>query len=179
MILFILPFFSSPCKPNKNHAILNTLTHHLPISMSFFEPYLVVILPLITSVVTPVVKFVVFSLKHGWSIKNTFIAVSHGHMPSSHTAFVTSMVTSVGYYEGLNSGAFAVALAMAIIVIDDSVRLRIYMGDHGRYLNQIIEQLPSMKELPRLKERVGHKISEVIVGGIFGCALTLLLAYYL
>lgn len=140
------------------------------------KDFLIFLLPLVVAITTPIVKFIIYSLKHGWSIKNTFIAVSHGHMPSSHTAFVASAVTSIGYYEGINSGSFALALVLAIIVIDDSIRLRIYMGDHGRYLNRIIEQLPNMRELPRLKERVGHKISEVIVGGIFGCLLTLLLA---
>jgi acid phosphatase family membrane protein YuiD len=145
-----------------------------------FRDFLIFLLPLVIAITTPIVKFIIYSLKHGWSFKNTFIAVSHGHMPSSHTAFVASAVTSIGYYEGINSGSFAVALILAIIVIDDSVRLRIYMGDHGRYLNMLLQRFSvDESEFPRLKERVGHRISEVIVGGIFGCTLTLLLAYYL
>lgn len=142
-----------------------------------FKDFLIFLLPLIVSIVTPLVKLTLYSFKHGWNIQNTLIAVSHGHMPSSHTAFVASAVTSIGYYEGINSGAFAVALVLAIIVIDDSLRLRIYMGDHGRYLNMLLQRFSVDKsKFPRLKERVGHRVSEVIVGGIFGCLLTLLLA---
>jgi len=122
-------------------------------------------------------KFIVFSLKHGW---DWHYAMTHGHMPSAHTGFIVSLVTSVGYYAGLTSGAFTVALALAIIVIDDAARLRMYMGDQGRYLNMLIRQLNvSEEQFPRLKERVGHRVSEVIVGGILGFVLTIALAKFL
>lgn len=103
--------------------------------------------------------------------------MTHGHMPSAHTAFIISVATSVGYYEGFTTGAFAVAVALAIIVIDDAARLRMYMGDQGRYLNMLIRQLNvSEEQFPRLHERMGHRVSEVIVGGILGVLLTLILA---
>lgn len=141
------------------------------------DSMLIFLLPLITSITTPIIKFSIFTLKHGWDIKNTFRAVSHGHMPSSHTAFVISALTSVGYYEGIDSGAFAVALVLAIIVIDDSVRLRVYMGDQGRFLNTLAQKISGEKEnFPHLKERIGHRVSEVIVGGLFGFFFTLFLA---
>ncbi len=142
-----------------------------------FKDYLIFLLPIITALVTQALKFGIYSLKHGWKIEYFF---THGHMPSSHTAFVTSLITAVGYYEGVNSGAFAVSVILAIIVIDDAVRLRMYMGDQGRYLNMLIRQLPiDESKFPRLKERIGHRVSEVIVGGIFGVVFTFLLAYYL
>ena len=69
-----------------------------------------------------------------------------------------------------------VGVALAIIVIDDAARLRMYMGDQGRYLNMLIRQLNVNEEqFPRLKERMGHRVSEVIVGGIYGFLLTILL----
>ncbi len=140
--------------------------------------YYVALLPITVGFTVWVIKFIVFYVKHKFNWK---YAVEHGttygHMPSAHTGFVTSLVTSVGYYAGINSGAFAVALALAIIVVDDALRLRIYMGDQGRRLNFIIEQLKiSKKDFPRLKERVGHRKSEVIVGAILGFLLTYLLA---
>jgi acid phosphatase family membrane protein YuiD len=77
----------------------------------------------------------------------------------------------------LSSGAFAVAVILAFIVIDDAVRLRMYLGDQGRYLNMLVQQLNiSEKQFPRLKERVGHRVSEVIVGGILGFIMTVFLA---
>ncbi len=142
--------------------------------MEFFKPYHIFIIPAVVGIVIQAIKFVVYSLKHGWKSEYIF---THGHMPSAHTGFVVALVTSVGYYAGINSGGFAVAVALAIIVIDDAARLRMYLGDQGRYLNMLIQQLNiSEKQFPRLKERVGHRVSEIIVGGILGFTLTLILA---
>lgn len=138
------------------------------------SPYLTFIIPVVIGGIIQVIKFIAFCLKHGWDIR---YAMTHGHMPSAHTAFIVSLVTAVGYYHGINSAAFAVAAALAIIVIDDAVRLRVYMGDQGRYLNMLIRQLNvSEEQFPRLKERIGHRVSEVIIGGILGFILTILLA---
>ena len=123
------------------------------------------------------IKIIIFSLRHGWNLRNTLMHVGYGHMPSAHTGFVSSLVTSVGYYAGLDSGAFAVAVILAIMTVDDSIRLRMYIGDQGNYLNRLVEHLHLEKEgFPKLKERMGHRISEVIVGGILGFSLTLILA---
>ncbi len=146
--------------------------------MSNLTNYYIVILPVTVGFIIWLIKFFVFYIKHNF---NWGYAVEHGttygHMPSAHTGFMTSLITSVGYYAGMNSGAFTVAIALAIIVIDDALRLRIYMGDQGRRLNFITEQLKiSEKDFPRLKERVGHRKSEVIVGAILGFLITYFLA---
>ena len=142
--------------------------------MENLSQYNIFIIPIIVGIVAQLIKFVIFSFKHGWDIQ---YAMTHGHMPSAHTAFVVSLVTSVGVYEGTHTGAFAVAVALAIIVIDDAARLRMYMGDQGRYLNMLIRQLKvSEQEFPRLQERMGHRVSEVIIGGILGVVFTLILA---
>ncbi|MFZ5982474.1 MAG: divergent PAP2 family protein [Patescibacteria group bacterium] len=152
-------------KSNKNNLMENLI--------KFFSPYFVFLIPVFVGFFTQMTKFVVYSLKHGW---NWRYAMTHGHMPSAHTGFIISLITSVGFYDGIQTGAFAVAIGLAIIVVDDAVRLRAYMGDQGRYLNMLIRQL-NIKEdqFPRLKERMGHRISEVIVGGIYGFLLTMLL----
>lgn len=139
-------------------------------AMEIFSPYYIFIIPLIVGSVVQLIKFFVYSLKHGWDIH---YVMTHGHMPSAHTGFMISLVTSIGHYSGMTSGAFAIATALAVIVIDDAVRLRAYMGDQGRYLNMLIQQLNiSEKQFPRLKERVGHRVSEVIIGGLLGFLLT-------
>jgi acid phosphatase family membrane protein YuiD len=133
---------------------------------SFLQEHAIFLIPIIVSVITQLIKFAMFGIKHGWKLE--YLA-THGHMPSSHTAFAISLITSIGYYEGIGSGAFAVAVAVAFLIIDDAVRLRMYLGDQGRYLNTLIQTLKlSTTQFPRLKERVGHRTSEVLVGGFVG-----------
>lgn len=132
--------------------------------------YAVFLVPIFVGIITQLVKFVIYSLRHGWDIR---YAMTHGHMPSAHTAFSVALVTSIGYYEGVHTGSFAMAVAFAFIVIDDAARLRMYMGDQGRYLNMLVQQLNvDESNFPRLKERMGHRVSEVIVGAVFGLILT-------
>ena len=140
--------------------------------MKFIAPYAVFIIPVLVAVIVQAIKFVLYSLKHGWDIRYAF---THGHMPSAHTAFAVSLVTSIGVYEGVHNGTFAVAFALAFLIIDDAARLRMYLGDQGRYLNMLIEQLDvDDKKFPRLKERTGHRVNEIIVGAILGIVLTVL-----
>jgi acid phosphatase family membrane protein YuiD len=138
-----------------------------------WENYSIVIVPITVGLFTQALKFFIFTLKHGFKWE---YFLTHGHMPSSHTAFVIATLTSLGYYAGTSSPVFALAVIFAILIIDDALRLRMYLGDQGRYLNMLIEQLSvDKRKFPRLKERVGHRMSEVIVGGIIGFSLSLVL----
>jgi acid phosphatase family membrane protein YuiD len=139
--------------------------------------HFVYILPITVGLLAQLVKFLLYTVRNGWHPEYIF---THGHMPSAHTAFAVSLLTSIGYFEGLDSGAFAVTVGLAFLIIDDAVRIRMHLGDQGRYLNMLIEQLKLDKnQFPRLKERVGHRVSEVIVGGVFGFIITTLLIWFL
>jgi acid phosphatase family membrane protein YuiD len=145
--------------------------------MNYFLDHLVYVLPILVGLATQIIKFLLYTMKHGWHPE---YILTHGHMPSAHTAFATSLLTSIGYFEGLNSGAFAVTVGLAFLIIDDALRIRMHLGDQGRYLNMLVEQLHLSKEqFPRLKERVGHRTNEVIVGGILGVLLTSALIWIL
>jgi len=139
--------------------------------MEYNVPYAIFIIPVAVAIIVQAIKFTIYSLKHGWNIRYAF---THGHMPSSHTAFAISLMTSIAIYEGIRSGSFAVAFALAFLIIDDATRLRMHLGDQGRYLNMLVQQLNiSEKQFPRLKERTGHRVSEVLVGGVLGFLLTI------
>ena len=140
--------------------------------MNPFHQYNIFIIPILVGGLVQLTKFIVFSIKNGWNIR---YAMTHGHMPSAHTGFIIALATSIGYYSDTTSAAFALSVALAIIVVDDAVRLRAYMGDQGRYLNMLIRQLNIEEKFPRLKERMGHRVNEVIIGGIYGFLLTMLL----
>jgi acid phosphatase family membrane protein YuiD len=141
--------------------------------MEPLQSYLVFLIPITVGVLTQIIKFTLYTYKHGLNIEYAF---THGHMPSAHTSLVVSLLTSVAYFEGIHSGAFALSAVLAFIVIDDAARIRMYLGDQGRYLNMLVDQLNIERErFPRLKERVGHRISEIIGGAFVGLFLTLLL----
>lgn len=142
--------------------------------MPDISKFYIFLIPLTVGTAIHLIKFAIFYVRHDFNFR---YAVEHGlaygHMPSSHTGFVTSLITSVGYYEGLNTGAFAVSLALAILIIDDAIRLRMYLGDQGRYINMLSHELRISKDkFPRLKERVGHRKIEVIVGALLGFLFT-------
>jgi uncharacterized protein len=142
-----------------------------------WENYSIVMVPIFVGLFTQALKFFLFSLNHGFKLEYFF---THGHMPSAHTAFVISTLTSLGYYAGTSSPVFALAVIFAFLIIDDALRLRMYLGDQGRYLNMLINELPvDKKKFPRLKERIGHRLSEVIVGGLIGFFLSLALIKFL
>jgi len=142
--------------------------------MPNISSYNIIIIPIAVGFFTQFLKFFLFSMKNGLKWEYIF---THGHMPSAHTSFVIATLTSIGYYEGTGNGVFALAFIFAFIIIDDALRLRMYLGDQGRYLNMLVEQLAiDKKKFPRLKERIGHRVNEVIIGGILGFGLTIILA---
>lgn len=145
--------------------------------MKFITLYAVFLIPITVGIIVQAIKFAIYSIKHGWDIRYAF---THGHMPSAHTAFAFSIITSIAYYEGIHTGAFAVAVALAFLIVDDATRLRMHLGDQGRYLNMLIEQLDiDEKKFPRLKERTGHRVNEVIVGAILGILFSVLFIWLL
>ncbi len=100
-----------------------------------------------------------------------------GGMPSSHTALVISLVISIGVHEGVQSSMFAIALAVAAVVIYDALGVRRETGRQSQVLNQIItEMLVEGKPITeqQLKELVGHTPLEVLGGLIVGITVTLI-----
>lgn len=143
--------------------------------MEALQAYLVFLIPITVGIITQIIKFILYTIKHGFDIEYAF---THGHMPSAHTSLVVSLLVTMAYYEGVHSSAFALSAVLAFIVIDDAARIRMYLGDQGRYLNMLVEQLNIEKDkFPRLKERVGHRVSEIVGGALVGLMLTLLFIY--
>ena len=100
-----------------------------------------------------------------------------GGMPSSHTALVVSLVISIAFQEGVHSSMFAIALALAAVVIYDALGVRRETGRQSEVLNQIITQMlvegkPITEK--QLKELVGHTPLEVLGGLIVGITVTLI-----
>lgn len=96
-------------------------------------------------------------------------------MPSSHTAMVMGLTTSVGITEGWDSVTFAIALIFGMIVMYDAAGVRRAAGKQARVLNMMMEDMFHKKKIDelRLKELLGHTPLEVI----FGCVLGMITAF--
>lgn len=94
-----------------------------------------------------------------------------GGMPSSHSAGVMGLSTSVGLIQGFSSIEFAIALGYAFIVMYDAAGVRRAAGKQAACLNRIIMDIykQDLQEAGgKLKELLGHTPMQVFVGALFG-----------
>lgn len=122
------------------------------------------LIPLVVLVLTEVVKMVVEQVRSGTWHARLF---HPGGMPSSHSAFVMSLLIIVGRKLGIGSVEFAIAFVFAAITWYDAMSSRRAIGDQAKILNQLQHQR-------HFTEQLGHSFFEVIGGVIFGAAVTML-----
>jgi uncharacterized protein len=96
-----------------------------------------------------------------------------GGMPSSHSALVTSVAHGIGLYYGFDSPAFAVAAALAVIVVYDATGIRRQAGKHAALINAMLQDLASGHHLKeeQLREVLGHTPLEALAGVLLGLAI--------
>ena len=88
-----------------------------------------------------------------------------GGMPSSHSAFVTSLLMVVYQKLGSESAEFAIAFGLAAVVWYDALSVRREVGLQAEMLNRL-------QHWQKFTERVGHSLKEVIAGITFGAVIT-------
>ncbi len=98
---------------------------------------------------------------------------SSGGMPSSHSAFVCSSVSSIGLVEGTDSPLFALASIFALVVMYDACHVRRAAGEQAKVLNILKKSWedlsPKFVEI-ELKELLGHTPLQVMAGAVLGLA---------
>ena len=97
--------------------------------------------------------------------------VGSGGMPSSHSALVCAMVTSIGYAEGFSSSVFALGACFAAVVMYDAAGVRRSTGKNAAVLNHLLDGLAGngfVFDEERLKELVGHTPVQVVAGALLG-----------
>ena len=107
---------------------------------------------------------------------------STGGMPSSHSAGVAAAATSVGIIDGWGSTTFAIATALATIVMYDATGVRRAAGLHAEYLNVIVKELSHIfkqdgEEQKALKTLLGHSYLQVAAGMVQGIIVALIAHY--
>jgi len=95
-----------------------------------------------------------------------------GGMPSSHSALITGAASGIGYELGFDNPIFALAVAVALIVMYDASGVRKSAGVQAAEINKLSKKLDPQSEL-LLKETLGHTKIEVMVGSLLGPLITL------
>ncbi len=109
------------------------------------------------------------------------VLATTGGMPSSHTAGVISLSTTVGFICGFDSVEFAIALGYSLVVMYDAAGLRRSTGKIAACLNKMRDDFYANGQMPteRLKELLGHTPFEVFAGALLGIFMAYVNHYYL
>ena len=125
-------------------------------------------------------KFIIFTIK---SKKVNFkIFTTTGGMPSSHSAGVMGLSTSVGLISGFDSIVFSIAFGYALITMYDAAGLRRAAGKTAACLNRMMDDFykHDVKAMGgKLKELLGHTPLEVIAGATFGIVFAYFYHFYI
>ena len=123
--------------------------------------------------------FTKYFLRREWDFTAMFAT---GGMPSSHTAFVTTLAVSLGLIEGFDSIYFAITFVFGMVIAHDSMGIRFEAGKHASVLNRIVDDINELLQTKeaqeeKLKDLLGHHPIEVIGGFLLGIVIALV-AYY-
>ncbi len=104
-----------------------------------------------------------------------------GGMPSSHSALVASLCTSIGMKNGFHSDLFIFSVFFAIVVVRDAVGVRRSSGLQAKTLNDLGSKLSESNltdDFQPLKEIRGHRPVEAVAGIILGIITAILVVNF-
>lgn len=110
-----------------------------------------------------------------------------GGFPSSHSALVSALTTSVGLTIGFSSPVFAITASFSMIIIYDAANVRYYSGRNIEVTHQLVQDFQEETNYKydkpiyhiKLKDVLGHRWVEVFGGIILGVFIAMLLYYVL
>lgn len=140
------------------------------------ENYKYIVVPLITLVLCQTIKFLIESLKTKKLVWGRLFNGSGG-MPSSHTSFSISLTTMIGLNLGFSSPLFAVSLIFSLVTAYDAMGLRFESGKQAEAINILLDKFFEKEGFKHLKEQLGHKPLEVLMGLLLGIVTALIFTY--
>ncbi len=98
-----------------------------------------------------------------------------GGMPSSHSALVIAITTSIGHSSGVYSDVFVLSFFFSLVVIRDAMGVRRAAGVQARTLNALGARLSKRLHIPfkPVKEINGHTFPQVLAGSLMGFFIAL------
>ena len=138
----------------------NNLLTNAPFLSAFFAC-------LIAQFIKPIISVIVGDK---FDIKRAF---STGGMPSSHTATVIALTTTIAIRYGIGSTLFAISAVFGTIVIHDEKGIRKKAGKQAEIWNEWSRIFIEIHEegqftQANLKTMLGHSFSQVFFGAILG-----------
>lgn len=135
------------------------------------SPYRALIIPAGAWFVAQFLKLIIEFIRDRRLVLSNMITM--GGMPSSHSATVCALATTIAITEGFDSILFALSVFFGIIVMFDAAGVRQTVGHQSNILNKILDELlkgkPAFEE--RLKELIGHSRLQVFAGAALGILL--------
>ena len=119
--------------------------------------------------IAQLLKIIIDTVKYGFKTERLY---GEGGMPSAHAAMMSALVVITGLVYGGKSFEFVMALACGVIVAYDARGVRFETQRQGRALNNLNEERVEKGKQPldiiKFKEKIGHTLSELIVGSLIG-----------
>lgn len=141
------------------------------------KDYIYLIVPFFSAITAQVIKFIGESIKYkrlNWER----LFNGNGGMPSTHTSFTFSLTVTIGILNGFTSPLFAIALVFSCVVGYDAMGLRMESGKQAIAINKIVDEIffrNTKIGIKHLKEQLGHKPLEVVMGIIWATLCSILL----
>lgn len=137
----------------------------------------ILVTALISWGVAQALKFTIYFLVNGKIDLSRLLG--DGGMPSGHSATVTSLAIMTGKIYGVGSGAFALALILAVIVMHDAMGVRLETGKQAQMINRLVNIFEDINHIEitndMLKEFIGHTPLQVVCGSIVGIITSLIM----
>lgn len=136
------------------------------------------LVPFTSLALAQIIKFTIESISAKRLVWGRLLNGSAG-MPSSHTSFSFSLTVIILLIQEITSPLFAISLIFSFIVAYDSMGVRMESGKQAEAINTIVDELFSVDpkvSIAKLKEKLGHKPLEVLVGMLLGTIVAL--TYY-
>lgn len=145
------------------------------------KDYVYLLVPFTSLVLAQIIKFTIESIKAKRLVWGRLFNGSAG-MPSSHASFSFSLTVIILFIHGLTSPLFAISLIFSFIVAYDSMGVRMESGKQAVAINTIVGEMVETNSkitIAKLKEKLGHKPLEVLMGMLLGTIVGLIYFYIL
>lgn len=133
--------------------------------------YIYIICPFVSLISCQVLKFIGELIKTK-EVNLRRLINGNGGMPSTHTSFVSSITMFIGFKLGFDTTIFALALVVSFVISYDGMGVRQESGKQAKAINMLAKD--GKIDIKVLKEELGHKPREVIVGFIYGTVVAYL-----